>query len=111
MGRSLGIKGIKTPKEECNDKNCPFHGSLRVRGRMFKGRVISDKMHKGVTIKFQRIYKLPKYERYARKTTKLKAHNPECINAKEGDTVIIMETRPISKTISFVVVSKEGDEE
>ncbi|PJA22708.1 30S ribosomal protein S17 [archaeon CG_4_10_14_0_2_um_filter_Archaea_38_6] len=107
MGRNLGIKGIEAPEKECSDNNCPFHGSLRVRGRIFRGKVVNDKMSKGVTIKFERIYKIPKFERFARKNTKIKAHNPECINAKLGDEVTIMETRPISKTISFVVIKKE----
>ena len=107
MGRNIGIKGASAPKEKCTDKNCPFHGDIKVRGRIFKGKVISDKMTKGVVIKFKRIYKIEKYERFAKKNTKLKAHNPDCIKAKNGDVVTIMETRPISKTKSFVVISKE----
>lgn len=111
MGRNLGIKGVKEPKEECKDKNCPFHGNIRVRGRTFKGVVVSDKMNKGVIIEFERIYKIPKYERFARKKTRLKAHNPDCIKARLYDEVLIMETRPISKTKSFVVIKKMGEDE
>ncbi len=107
MAKNIGIKGITAPKEECNDRNCPFHGSIKVRGRMFKGVVVSDKMNRGVVVEFDRIYKIPKYERYAKKRTRIKAHNPDCIHAKVNDVVIIMETRPISKTKSFVVVKKE----
>ncbi|MBN1923930.1 MAG: 30S ribosomal protein S17 [Nanoarchaeota archaeon] len=107
MARNVGIKGIEAPKEACTDKNCPFHGTLSVRGRLFRGRVISDKMNKGVIIEFKRIYKIPKYERFAKKKTKVRAHNPDCIKARNGDFVTIMETRPISKTKSFVVLSKE----
>jgi small subunit ribosomal protein S17 len=36
--------------------------------------------------------------------TRVKAHNPESIDAKEGDTVRIAETRPLSKTKNFVVI-------
>ncbi len=107
MGRNIGIKGISAPKESCTDKNCPFHGKLSVRGRIFKGKVINDKMSKGVVIEFKRIYKIPKYERFAKKRTRIKAHNPDCIKARLGDRVIVMETKPISKTKSFVVLSKE----
>ena len=109
MGRNIGIKGIIEPKDSCSDKNCPFHGTIKVRGRLFKGKVINDKMTKGVIIEFKRIYKIEKYERFAKKKTKLKAHNPDCIKARQGDIVTIMETKPISKTKSFVVISKEVD--
>ncbi|MDD2678726.1 MAG: 30S ribosomal protein S17 [Candidatus Nanoarchaeia archaeon] len=107
MAGKTGIKGISAPESKCNDVNCPFHGTLRLRGRIFKGVVKSDKMTKGVTVEFKRIYVIPKYERFASKKTRIKAHNPDCIKAKEGDTVTIMETRPISKTKSFVVIQKE----
>ena len=41
-----------------------------------------------------------------KKRTRLHAHNPSCIDAKEGDTVKIMECRPLSKTKKFVVIEK-----
>jgi small subunit ribosomal protein S17 len=88
---------------ECKDPNCPEHGELSTRGRVFQGKVISDKMAKSVTIEIPRLSYVKKYMRYEKKLTKIKAHNPECINAKEGDMVEIIETRPISKTKSFVV--------
>ncbi|RLI40477.1 30S ribosomal protein S17, partial [Candidatus Bathyarchaeota archaeon] len=46
------------------------------------------------------------FKRYERRRSLIPAHNPPCINAKEGDTVRIAECRPISKTVSFVVVEK-----
>ncbi len=88
----------------CNDKKCPFHGEVRVRGRKLEGVVVSDKMDKTVTVKIERMHYVPKYERYERRTSKIHAHNPACINAKEGDHVVIMECRRLSKTKSFVVV-------
>ncbi len=45
-----------------------------------------------------------KYNRYIKKRTKLKAHNPSCVNANKGDVVTIMECRPLSKTKKFVVL-------
>jgi small subunit ribosomal protein S17 len=111
MGRNLGIKGITEPKNECDDKNCPFHGTIKVRGRIFKGKVVSDKMNKGVIIEFKRIYKVQKYERFSKKRTRIRAHNPDCIKARLNDKVVIMETKPISKTKSFVVIKKEGASE
>ncbi|MFA5302951.1 MAG: 30S ribosomal protein S17 [Candidatus Nanoarchaeia archaeon] len=107
MAKKVGLIGITAPEHDCKDRNCPFHGNLKLRGRMFKGVVKSAKMEKGVVIEFDKMYMIPKYERFSTKRTKIKAHNPDCIKAKEGDLVTIMETRPISKTKSFVVIKKE----
>lgn len=73
------------------------------KGRTFTGTVVSDKMDKTVVVQFERKSFVPKYERYEKRRTKIKAHNPENIDAKEGDTVEIKETRPISKTKNFIV--------
>ena len=100
----------KIPKQECNDKNCPFHGNLKCRGRVFKGVVISGNMQKTVTVSWSWKHLIPKYERYENRRTMLKAHNPKCINAKEGDIVKISECRPLSKTKNFVVTEKIGKE-
>lgn len=83
---------------------------LSLRGRTFEGRVTSDKMHKTVTVEWARRKFVPKYERYEKRKTSVKAHNPEDINAKEGDIVKIMETRPLSKTKKFVVIEILGNE-
>lgn len=109
MPKNIGLN-IKEPKEKCNDKNCPFHGSLRVRGRQFTGVVISSKMHSTATVEWTRISHIPKYERYEKKRSKVKAHNPKCINATEGDLVKIIGCRPLSKTKNFVIVEKIGRE-
>ncbi|MFP4111632.1 MAG: 30S ribosomal protein S17 [Candidatus Woesearchaeota archaeon] len=78
--------------------------TLKLRGREFVGTVTSDKMRNTVTVSWTRRRYLPKYERYERKMSKIKAHNPESIDAKEGDMVRVMECRPLSKTKNFVVV-------
>ena len=52
---------------ECKDRNCPFHGNLKTRGRIFKGVVVSDKMCKTVVVKRDLLEYIPKYERYAKK--------------------------------------------
>lgn len=93
-------------EKECTDRNCPKHGKVRVRGRRFTGKVVSSKMQRTVTIEFERTYYLPKYQRYEKRRTTLKAHNPDCINVKEGDIVHVVECRPLSKTKKFVVVEK-----
>lgn len=89
---------------ECNDLKCPKHGKISVRGNVLEGTVVSAKPQKTVTVKIKSIRKVPKYERYKKVGSKIHAHNPECINAKEGDTVVIGETRKLSKTKAFVVM-------
>ena len=80
------------------DKN-----KLSTRGRTFTGIVISDKMTRTVTVEWERRKFIKKFERYEKRRTRIKAHNPDEINAEKGDTVMIEETRPISKTKNFLV--------
>jgi len=49
---------------------------------------------------------VPKFKRYERRHRHINAHNPPCLNVKEGEHVKIVECRPLSKTVSFVVVEK-----
>ena len=101
----IGIN-VEEPKKKCNDKNCPFHGHLKARGIMLKGRVVSTAMQKTVVVERERLHYVPKYERYEKRTSRYKAHLPPCIDIKKGDEVIIMECRPLSKTKHFVVIGK-----
>ena len=101
----IGID-VEEPKKKCDDPNCPFHGKLPVRGQLIRGRVASTEMEKSVVVKKERMRYVPKYERYEKRTGRYTAHSPPCIPLKEGDEVSIMECRPLSKTISFVVVEK-----
>lgn len=100
----------KTTKKKCDDRNCPLHGSLKCRGRIFTGTVISVSMQKTVTVGWSWKHYLRKYERYENRRTRVKAHNPKCIDAKEGDIVKISECRPLSKTKNFVVIERIGKE-
>ncbi len=97
---------FKKPKKTCNDRNCPFHGDLSIRGRVLEGVVFSAKMDKTVTVKRDYLHYVPKFKRYERRHSHIACHNPPCINAKEENRVKIAECRPISKTVSFVVVEK-----
>jgi len=94
---------------KCNDKKCPYHGNVKVRGDILKGKVISAKAKKTVTVERPIIQYVPKYERYKRARSRIHAHNPECINAKPGDMVLIGETRKLSKHKSFVVLKVLSD--
>lgn len=61
------------------------------------GKVVSNKMQKGITVAVDRKVKHPMYGKFVHKTTKFHAHD-EKNEAGIGDTVRIMETRPLSKT-------------
>ncbi|GCC53564.1 30S ribosomal protein S17 [Chryseotalea sanaruensis] len=60
------------------------------------GKVVSNKMQKTITVTVDRKVKHPIYGKFVNKTTKFKAHD-EKNEAGIGDTVRIMETRPLSK--------------
>ena len=100
--------GIETKKPDNAPKSVdpkdPFYGSLKIRGRTFTGTVVSDKMMKTATIEWPRRKFDKKYERFEVRRSRVKAHNPESINAKTGDIVKIVETRPLSKTKNFVII-------
>jgi small subunit ribosomal protein S17 len=81
-----------------------MENNISVRGKSFVGTVVSSKMHRTVVVEWERRVLIPKYERYEKRKSKVKAHNPDTINAQEGDIVRIQETRPLSKTKHFVVL-------
>jgi small subunit ribosomal protein S17 len=64
--------------------------------RTIKGVVISDKMDKTIVVKAERLVKHPVFHKYVRKHVKYKVHD-EQNECKAGDTVIIIEARPLSK--------------
>jgi small subunit ribosomal protein S17 len=71
------------------------------------GKVVSNKMDKSATVMIERKVKHPVYGKYIRRSTKLHVHDAE--NAcQEGDTVVIEQCRPISKTKSWRLVEVVG---
>ena len=108
-GRNIGIP-IAAPERECKDIRCPWHGQIPIRGRVFKGTVRSAKSHNTAIIEWGYNRFLSKYERYQRQKSRITAHNPPCIRAREGDSVVAAECRPISKTKHFVIVGIEKQE-
>ena len=103
--KNIGLN-VKAPDESCEDKYCPFHGTLSVRGQIITGVVSSTKMRNSIVVTREYSSYVPKYERYEKRTSKFAAHCPPCINVKIGDRVRIAECRPLSKTISFVTIEK-----
>jgi len=95
---------------KCNDVHCPVHGSVSLRGRSFVGTVLANKMQHTAVIQWQFKRYLPKFERYEKCKSKVKAHNPECLSIKQGDIVEIKECRPLSKAKNFVIVKKVGED-
>jgi small subunit ribosomal protein S17 len=73
----------------------------RTRRKVRQGVVTSDKMQKTVTVSLVRRYAHPVYGKQVTRTKKVKARNEE--GAKLGDTVRIMETRPLAKTVNWRV--------
>ena len=107
--KNIGVQ-VEKPKGKCDDANCPFHGRLSCRGRVFTGTIISVKMQKTAIVVWERKQFLSKYERYEKRRSRVKAHSPSCIGAQDGDIVKIMECRPLSKTKNFVIVEILGKE-
>lgn len=94
--------------DSCGDNDCPHHGSLSTRGTVLTGVVVSDKMHKTVVVQIDYLHYFPKFNRYGKRRSKVHAHNPPCVQASKGDLVKIMECRPLSKTVAYVVVEKKA---
>lgn len=103
MARNIGLK-VKEPSRECNDVHCPFHGSMSIRGKLFDGKVTGNKAKQTITLQKESPVYFSKFKRYARSKNTIHAHVPECIDVESGDHVLTAECRPISKSISYVVV-------
>src|SRR3989338_8391285 len=94
--------------KECKDNNCNKHGTLSTRGMTFTGTIIKNKMQKTAIVEWTRRFPISKYERTEKRTSKVKAHVPDCMEVKEGDHVKIHECRQLSKTKNFIIVENYG---
>ena len=72
--------------------------------RTLTGKVVSTKMQKTIAVEIERLVRHGMYGKFIRRTTKLLAHDEEG-KAKEGDTVIIVPCRPMSRHKSWKVSS------
>ncbi|MGI0025620.1 MAG: 30S ribosomal protein S17 [Nitrososphaera sp.] len=110
MVRNIGVS-VVSPRKTCDDDLCPFHGTLSVRGKLLTGIVSSSKAKKMVVVSREYPGLVPKYKRFQRSRSTVHAYLPACIDVSEGEEVRIAECRPLSKTVSFVVVevsNKDG---
>lgn len=71
--------------------------------RIMVGKVVSDKMDKTIVVMIERTVKHPKYGKIMKRRTKLHAHDENQV-CQIGNTVKIRESRPLSKTKSWVLV-------
>lgn len=67
------------------------------------GIVVSDKMEKTIVVEVSTVVKHPVYKKMLKKSSRIKAHD-ENNQAKVGDRVLLMETRPLSKQKRFRLV-------
>ena len=73
------------------------------RSRSVQGSVESAKMDKTITVKIERRVKHPVYGKYITRSSKVHAHDEEN-KAGMGDTVLVAESRPMSKSKSWTLV-------
>ena len=110
--KSLTQKTKKMKKTEVNTeqkKVTKIVGTPKIgsRGRIFEG-VVIKKLHKRVTIEFERMVFVKKYERYKKSKTKIHARLPDGMKdtINIGDYIRVRECRPLSKILHFIVVEK-----
>ncbi|MBU0457104.1 MAG: 30S ribosomal protein S17 [Nanoarchaeota archaeon] len=108
------VFGISAPERAYDsqyyDKKCPFTGGLAVKKEFLKGKVVKRDTNKSATIEWHTPSYVKKYERYEVLRSRLRVHNPSCIDAQVGQTVLVARTRPLSKTKNHVII-KILDEE
>ena len=75
--------------------------------RILQGVFVSDKMDKSVVVRVERRVMHPVYKKYIKRSKKYTAHDENNL-CKVGDVVQIIESRPLSKTKTWVVVSEES---
>lgn len=97
---------VETPIKQMGEK------PIATRGRTFEGKVIR-KFPKRITIEFERMIYVKKYERYSRFRTKIHARLPENLekDINIGDLIQVRECRPLSKILHFLVIKKIKDAE
>ena len=77
------------------------------KSRTASGRVVSDRMDKSIVVLIERRVKHPVYGKIVKRSTRIRAHDADN-QCRTGDAVTIRETRPISKTKSWALVSIDG---
>ena len=77
--KDIGVD-VRAPVGEWDgDQNCPFYGSLRLRGQIIEGTVSSIGMSNSIIVQREVTRYMKKYERYEKRTRRYAAHLPSCI--------------------------------
>ncbi len=105
MISNLGIK-VAQPSSSCSDLQCPYHGHLKVRGKIILGRVESLRMKRAAVIEIEYPAYNSKFMRFERRSSKIHARVPSCVTVNVGDLVAIAECRPLGKNISHIMLGK-----
>jgi len=94
-------------KVEAKPAETSINQSLSTRGRIFEG-TVTRKFPKRIAIEFERTLFIKKYERFAKKKTRIHARLPDQMadQIQIGDLVQVQECRPLSKIIHAVVIKK-----
>lgn len=100
--------GVNQPSGSCDDRLCPYHGSLRIRGKLIDGTVEGIKSRKAITVRLEYYFYVKKYLRYEKRRRMIHARLPSCVSVKVGSKVLLAETRPIGKNTAFVVLGERG---
>jgi small subunit ribosomal protein S17 len=100
---------VRAPRARCDDRHCPFHGRLPVRGQTLEGIVVSTSMQRTAVVERTILHFVPKFERYEKRRRRYLAHAPPCLRVTVGHRVRIAETRPLSKLVSFCVIADLGE--
>jgi small subunit ribosomal protein S17 len=106
--RDIGLD-VRAPKARCDDRHCPFHGRLSLRGQVLEGTVVSVGMQRTAVVERTLLHFVPKFERYEKRRRRYLAHAPPCLNVPVGHRVRIAETRPLSKLVTFCIVEDLGE--
>ncbi|KAI5136056.1 small subunit ribosomal protein S11e [Nematocida ausubeli] len=113
--KNIGL-GYETPITATNgtyiDKKCPFTSDVTIRGTIFKGEIVSLKQTRTAVVVKRYLHYHPKYMRYERRNTRFNVHLSPCWDGlvEVGSKVVCGETRPLSKTKKFAVISYERKE-
>eukprot|EP00997_Jenningsia_sp_PLL12_P007282 NODE_3893_length_718_cov_81.428999_g3285_i0.p1 GENE.NODE_3893_length_718_cov_81.428999_g3285_i0~~NODE_3893_length_718_cov_81.428999_g3285_i0.p1 ORF type:complete len:195 (-),score=29.88 NODE_3893_length_718_cov_81.428999_g3285_i0:70-654(-) len=103
--KRIGL-GFKTPKSAVEgsyiDKKCPFTSRVSIRGRIFRGTLVGQKMKRTAIVRRNYVHYCSKYQRFEKRHTNFPVHMSPCFSdSNKGDEVIFGECRPISKTVHF----------
>ena len=104
--------GFKTPQSAIEgnyvDHKCPFTSNVSIRGRIFKGVVLSTKMNRTVVLRRDYLHYIKKYNRFEKRHHNLPAHiSPAFPRVRIGDIVTVGQCRPLAKTVRFNVIRVE----